>query len=245
MAVAHTFAGARVEAAGPGLELAGAVLGAVFTLGLFMGISHFETKESAEAPLDIVELRAISIPMDTPPPRPMEALAVGPAASPFAGLDIGPSESDVKIAVLPPDLEQFIPAPKAAPAATIQVSQLFTEFRPTMDLAPDFSRVFQQSEVDKIPTVLSRPLPIIPSHVRRGASTLRVVMLLLVDQNGSVRSVRVLDSSGNPEFDAIIARDAHEAWQFTPAIKKGKRVRCLVQQTTRVNWTGSASPFEP
>jgi TonB family protein len=244
MAVAHTFAGERVEAGGPGLELAGAVLGAVFTFGLFMGISHFETKDPSEQPVDIVEMRAVSIPMDAPPPRPVEASAVANTSSPLAGLEVAPSESDVKIAVVPPDLEQFIPATKAAPAAAIEVSQLFTEFRPTMDLAPDFSRVFQQSEVDKIPTVLSRPLPIIPSHVRGGASTLRVVMLLLVDQNGSVRSVRVIDSSGNPEFDAIIARDAQEAWLFTPAIKKGKRVRCLVQQTTRVNWSGSATPFE-
>ena len=107
------------------------------------------------------------------------------------------------------------------------------------------TQLFQQSEVDKIPTVLSRPNPIIPSWVRQGAESLRVVMLLLVDQNGAVKSVRVLESSGNPEFDAIITRDALEAWVFTPAIKKGKRVRCLVQQYTRVNWTGSRSPFEP
>ena len=238
-------AGVRIANGGVLFEVAGAVLGAVFTFGLFMGVSHFESNGTIEVPVAVAELHSLSIPMDAPPPRPTEVPQVANSASPLAGIDVAPSDSDVKIAVVPPDLEQFIPAPRAAPSATIEVSNLYTEFKPSMDLSADFSRIFQQSEVDKIPTVLSRPTPLIPTVVRRGATTLRVIMLILVNKNGGVESVRIIDSSGNPDFDAIIVRDVKEAWLFTPAIKRGKRVRCLVQQATRVNWTGSRSPFEP
>jgi TonB family protein len=241
--VGATYA-SRTAAGDLGLEAAGAVLSALFTFGLFMGVAHFESKSPEEEAPSFTELRALSIPMEAPPPRPTEIPQTASTASPIAGIEVGSSDSDVKIAVVPPDLEQFIPAPRAAPAATSAVTQLYTEFSPSMDLSADFSRIFHQSEVDKIPTVLSRPNPIIPSYVRQGADSLRVVMLLLVDQNGVVKSVRVLESSGNPDFDAIITRDAQEAWVFTPAIKKGKRVRCLVQQYTRVNWSGHVSPFE-
>ena len=245
MSTADSFIDLRIESGNAVLEFAGALLGAVFTFGLFLGVSHFESKKAPDPQPDFAEMRAVSIPLETPPPRPTEAPQLANSASPFAGLDIGPSESAVKIAVVPPDLEQFIPAPKAAPAAAIPVSQLYTEFKPGLDLSADFSRIFQQSEVDKIPTVLSRPNPNIPSWVRQGASTLRVVMLLLIDRRGAVESVRVIESSGNPRFDDIIVHDAKESWVFTPAIKKGRRVRCLVQQATRVNWTGGGSPFEP
>lgn len=234
----------RIGAAGGLLEAAGAALGALFTLGLFLGVAHFEVKEPDQKPVDFAELRALSVPMDAPPPRPVESIPESGGPAPFAGLDISPSDSEVKIAVVPPDLEQFIPAPRTAPAAAISISQLYTEFKPTIDLEPDFSRVFQQSEVDRIPTVLSRPNPMIPSWIRRGATTLRVNLMLLIDEEGRVRSARIIESSGNAQFDEIIARDAREVWLFTPAIRKGKRVRCMVVQPTRVNWRGGASPFE-
>jgi len=235
---------ARIAPGGAGLEALGAVLSAAFTFGLFMAVAHFEAKEPDEMPPDIVEMRALSIPMDTPPPRPTEAPPVASAASPFAGLAIGSTESNVKIAVIPADLEQFVPTSSSAPAASIQLSKLYTEFSPQMNLSADFSRVFQQSEVDQQPTVLSRPNPVIPTMVRRGADALRVVMLIVVNENGAVESVRALEASDNPEFDAIILRDIREAWLFTPAIRKGRKVKCLLQQSVRVNWSGNRLPFE-
>jgi TonB family protein len=68
-------------------------------------------------------------------------------------------------------------------------------------------------------------------------------MLIIVNTKGGVDNVRVIDSSGNPEFDAILIRDVRESWVFKPAAKKGRRVRCLLQQTVRVNWE-AGSPFE-
>lgn len=229
------------QAAGEALS---ALLGAGFTLGLFLAIAHFEGEGPAVMEPDILELRSVAMPLETPPPRPAEPLPVFAAASPLAGLEIAASDSEVKIAVVPPDLDQFMPAPVAAPAAAIQPAQLYTEFRPRMEISGDFSRVFQQHEVDQRPAVVARPTPFIPPAVRGNAETLRVTVLIVVDPRGAVGSVRILNSSGNEQFDAIIVRDIREAWVFSPAVRRGRKVSCLLQQSVRVNWDGRRSPFE-
>ena len=49
-------------------------------------------------------------------------------------------------------------------------------------------------------------------------------------KNGTASSVRVVRSCGTPALDEIAARSVREDWEFTPAIKRGKPVRCYVQQ---------------
>ena len=68
-------------------------------------------------------------------------------------------------------------------------------------------------------------------------------LMVLIDTHGAVTNIRVLQPSGNKYFDEIILRDIREAWVFSPAVKKGHKVRCLLQQNVRVSWT-NASPFE-
>ncbi len=218
------------------------ILGGAFTLALFVGVALFQAVEAPEPEADIADLRAMSLPMDTPPPRPVETAPAETAATPFAGLEIGASESPVRIAVVPPDLSQLMPVTTTAPAAKIEPARLHTEFKPKTEIAGDFSRIFQQHEVDQRPTVLSRPNPHVPSQVRGNAESLRISVLILIDTNGSVGSIRVLQASGNRHFDEIILRDVRESWVFTPAVKKGRKVRCLVQQNVRVVWRGG-NPF--
>jgi TonB family protein len=142
-----------------------------------------------------------------------------------------------------PDLMSLMPDVQIAPSATIQQENLYSSLKPQIDSGlGDFNRVFQQHEVDEKPTVLARPNPVVPRYVRGTAKALRVSMLIVVDTKGGVDSVRVLDSSGNEEFDAILIRDVRESWVFKPASKKGRRVRCLLQQTVRVTWE-AGSPF--
>lgn len=227
--------------------LAGEVLslaaGAAFTLGLFLAVAGFEDAGPPPVEADFADLRALSLPLEAPPPRPLEAPPAGESAAPFAGLEIGPTESPVKIAVVPPDLRELIPAPAAAPAAVIQPARLYTDFKPRTELGGDLSRIFQAHEVDKKPSVISRPAPRIPPLVRDRAETLRVTLLVVIDPRGAVTSIRILQSSGNPRFDAIIVGDVRDAWVFSPAVKRGKNVRCMIQQSVRVNWS-SDSPFE-
>lgn len=219
------------------------LLGAGFTLGLFLSVAHFEALEPPAPPVDFMELRAMSLPLDTPPPRPAETPPVAAGASPFAGLEIGASESPVRIAVVPPDLSALMPVTTSAPAARIEPAQLYTEFKPRTEIAADFSRIFQQHEVDQRPSVVSRPKPYIPPVVRGNAQSLRISVLILIDTRGAVGSVRVLQGSGNEHFDKIILYDISHSWVFSPAMKKGHKVRCLVQQNVRVVWEGG-SPFD-
>lgn len=225
-------------------EVLSVLAGLAFTGGLFFGIAHFEHTGAGEPPVEIEDLRMMSIPVDPPPPRVVEQPPAAEAAAPFAGLEIGATDSPVKIAVMPPDIAALMPVTDVAPAAVIQSSQLYSSFKPKMDLAVDFNRVFQHTEVDQKPTVLSRPNPRIPKHVRKDAEMLRVSLLVLIDARGGVSSVRVLKPSGNEAFDQIVAQSVRTEWAFTPATKHGRKVRCLLQQAVTVTWKrGGGDPF--
>jgi TonB family protein len=219
------------------------LLGAGFTLLLFIAVAHFAGTGDEPAEPDMVDLRAMAVPLEAPPPRPVETPVEQPAALPFAGLEIAAAESPVRIAVVPPDLAALLPVNSNAPAARIDPARLYTEFKPHTEIGGDFERIFQQYEVDQRPAIVSRPKPSVPGAVRGGADSLRIALLILVDTRGAVSNVRVLQGSGNKYFDAIIVRDVREAWVFSPAMKKGHRVRCLVQQNVVVKWNG-ASPFD-
>lgn len=241
---ATTVALPRDEAGdGPLTELASLALGAAFTGLLFLGVAHFETPAPAEPAPDLAELRVMTVPPETPPPRPVETTDVPVSAVPFAGLEIGASESAVHIAVVPPDLATLVPVDTIAPAAKIEPARLYSEFKPRTEIDSDFGRIFQPEEVDQRPIAVSRPKPAIPAVVRGTAKSLRIVVLVLIDTHGAVTSTRVLQSSGNKYFDEIIVGDIQKVWVFSPAMRRGRKVRCMVQQNVRVEWTAS-NPFE-
>jgi TonB family protein len=213
-------------------------IGLLITAGLFTAIAFFE-RPASERPEPLIEdLRSISVPFDTPPPKPIETSTAPEApATPLSGIEIASTESPVKITVLPPELDALVPSTDQ-PLAVLQ--PLSVDSRPKGQLASlgESNRIYQSSEVDRPPTVLSRPNPRVPSFVRQNAISLRVSMLALIDKEGVVTDVRLLESSGNPMFDKIIMRDVKDYWVFSPAVKNKKNVRCLAQQSVRVKWEG-------
>jgi protein TonB len=216
-------------------------LGAGFTVLIFLGIARFDLTEPMEPPADIMDLRAISLQEPPPPPRDMPQEAV-PVEAILTGFDPGPSESPVQIAVTPPDLEALLPPPPMAPPAVIQAGRLYVDLKPKMDLTAPGDHIFQMAEVDQVPQVLNRVSPTIPTSVRQGAATLRASLVFVVDASGEIRNVRLASSSGNSDFDAIILGNIKE-WTFSPAVRKGKKVRCLLQQAVIIKWSGG-SRFE-
>ncbi len=218
-------------------------LGAGVTLLLFVGVARFDGQAPTAPEPDLTELHVASLPPEIPPPRPAETPPVAATAQPFAGLETGANASPVRIAVVPPDLSRLLPVDTIAPAAKIEAAKLYTELKPRIELNDDASRIYQAAEVDQRPEALSRPKPFIPPIVRNFAKSLRVFVVVLIDARGAVKNVRVLESSGNPYFDAIIVRDIQDAWVFSPAVKNGQKVRCLIQQNVRVEWV-SSSHFE-
>ncbi|HUG09423.1 MAG TPA: TonB family protein [Opitutaceae bacterium] len=234
--------GARQAA---GEESVGLLIGAAFTFTLFFGLAHFENFGTAEPVAEIEELRMVAMPIEPPPPPPKtEEIAPMPEEMlPFSGLEVGATDSPVSVAVVPPDLEMMFPA-SAIPRARIQFGIVHADLKPRADAEFSVRHVFQVSEVDQRPRSIVRTSPVIPAGVRGNAATLRVGLLLLIDQNGKVESARVTESSGNPQFDSIVADTVIHEWLFTPALRRGKKVRVLAQQPFRVTWSGNKSPFE-
>lgn len=222
------------------VEAASLVLGTTATIGLFFAIAHFKGGNH-EAPAAIEEMKVLSLPPE-PPPKIFVPSTPVEVALPFAGLEVAASDSPVKIAVLPPDLDAMVPKSRIPPSAVIQTTQLFPDLKPKMNISVDFQRIFQPSEVDQRTAVLSRPDPRWPHGTSKDVHTLKLTFLLIVNVNGSAEGIRLLTSSGNPEFDQEVEAQIRDAWVFSPALKNGKRVRCMVQQTVVVSSNGS-SPF--
>ena len=223
------------EPGSPGQTILCLVLGAAFTLALFLGMAHFGTITATAPPAGIEDLRAVALPFEPPPPR-----VAPPDSEPSAeittvtGFDLSPSDSPVKIAVSPPNLNDLTPKYQVAPPAVIQIGRLYGEFKPKMDLSTDLQHVYQRSEVDTPPLVLFRAVPSIQRRLFQNATVLRLTLLFVVETNGAITNVRISKSSGNPEVDTIVADTVQNDWGFNPATKKGRKVRCLLEQPFRI-----------
>lgn len=226
-------------------EIAGWLIGGGFTFALFFALAHFENFGAAAPVVAIEDIRMAGAFLEPPPPPPKieEHTPTSEAALPLAGLEIAAAESPVSIAIVPPDLESLVPATSDAPRASVQFALLHTDLKPKANIEADVRHVFQSAEVDQRPRALVRTVPPIPPDVRGSASTLRVGLILLIGADGKAESARVAESSGNPRFDAIVARTVQNEWMFSPAIRRGKKVRVLAQQPFRINFNGSGSPL--
>jgi TonB family protein len=211
-------------------------LGAGFTLALFLGMAHVGRINQAAPPADIEDLRSVSLPFQPPPPPRVTPADPEPVSdiSTVTGFDFSPSDSPVKIAVSPPNLNDIAPSNQVAPTAYIQIGRLYGEFKPKMGFSIDLQHVYQKSEVDTPPTMLYRAAPPISRRLFKDASVLRLTLLFVVETNGAITNVRMSKSSGSPEADAIVMETVQHDWGFTPAVKKGRKVRCMLMQPFRL-----------
>ncbi len=224
----------------------GWLAGIGFTCALFFGLAHLENFGTRDAPVEFDDLRVVSLPFapPPPPPPPLEQPAeVSADLPPLAGLEPGASDSPVRIAVVPPDLEALLPPSTIPPRAAVKFGRLHTEMKPRVDIEFEAQHVFQTAEVDQAPRAVVREVPAVPRELFPESRTLRVVLLLVIDQQGRAISARVAETSGQPTFDSIVAQTVIDAWEFSPAIRRGKKVKCLAQQAFRIN-LGARSRFE-
>jgi TonB family protein len=219
-------------------------LGCTFTL--FFGMAHFENVGIGDPAVDIEDARMVAAPFEPPPPPPVytttepaTALEQLPA---FAGIDVARSDSPVQIAVVSQEFDGFMPGAQLPPKALVPFTYLHTELKPRAEIEIDSRRVYQISEVDQLPRAVVRVAPTVAAEVFGGKSSLRVVLLIVIDANGRALSTRIAESSGKPAFDAIVAQTVNDRWEFSPAIRRGRSVKCLAQQPFRVS-RGGGSPF--
>jgi TonB family protein len=217
--------------------------GSALTFGLFFAIARFESVRPVAPPSDIEDLRIMSAITEPPPPKPEERPEQQESVTPLTGIEIASSESPVKLAVVPPDLDKIIPSSELPPKATIQFSQLLTDLKPKAGISADFDHIYQQNEVDQVPTALVKTIARVTKRDRDEAEQLRTTLVLIIDTEGAVTSIRVLKGSGNAKFDKIVLECVRDEWEFSPAVRKGKKVRCMVQQLVWYKWTEGGSPF--
>ncbi len=227
----------RGIAVGVGVGCAAAILSV-------LAATRFDSSEEAK-PEEAFVVRRVSVPLDAPPPIevievPVAVGAVGPlrleiAAAPAGALQIQVPEDA-------PLLRVEESPPPARPSVDARFDIANTSFRPAMDFAEMDSRhVFERNEVDQPPLVLQRVEPRIGDSEARGVATPRTTVLLIVNTDGSVGDLRVVQSSHDARFDRRVV-EAIRYWQFSAAVRKGRKVRCWVQQSITIR-VSDASPF--
>jgi len=194
---------------------------------------------------EIYTAHLVTLPFDEPPPPPREQAPPepGPIVGPMQ-LEITPeAASAVHIHVpdfLPLEAEMPPPPARAVVAARFDLAHSITRPMDVDDLAA--RRIFSRNEVDQRPMVVYRVTPKLSDQRVSKMATPRVGLLLVVNTDGSVGDVRLMHSSGEEDFDQTTIEAVRE-WQFSPAILKGRKVRCWVEQMVSVKLSG-ATPFE-
>jgi len=218
--------------------------GLAFTFLLFFALAHVEDVGGQAPAVEIEDMPVVSIPFEPPPspPKVAEAVQAPQELMPLVGIDVEASDSPVKVAVVPSDLEALIPSARIPPNAMVDLG-FHTDFRPNTEVGFDFHRVYQQTEVDERPHAVVRVAPKVPTALFGAASMLRVTLLLVIDTDGRAASTQVMKSSGKPAFDGLVAQTVKDQWLFSPAIRRGKKVRCLAEQAIRIDLPGG-SPFD-
>jgi TonB family protein len=222
-----------------GKEAASWTAGFAVTFALFFAIAHLENigGTAAKSP-EILDLPMISIPPETPPPsqRTVEPPRAEETLPMLTGLELEntgnpANDSPVKVVVLPPDLEALMAKQHGQMPALASIGRFSTNTKPQVGVEKvDALHVYQASEVDQRPTAVVRTVPRLWPVVYLWGPSLTVVLLLRIDTDGRVENARVLQSCGHPDFDEVVADCMRDHWLFSPALKRGRKVRCLVQQ---------------
>lgn len=217
--------------------------GSGITLLLFIGMAHFQDESPAAKVDDLADLHVVQSIVDPPPPKVDEHPVEVAEVIPLSGLEIASSDSPVKLSVVSPDLAKIIPTTDIPPPANIPFARLYSDLRPRSNISSDMERVYMPNEVDKAPFAELKYIAHVTRQARDDADELRAMFELVIDTEGIVRSLRVLESSGNKEFDTILGQCLRHDWVFSPAIKNGKPVKCIVDQLVWYKWT-VGSPFK-
>jgi TonB family protein len=225
----------RTRLVDEGLSLLG---GAAFTLALFLSVAKFAGGTSS-VQAEPEELRLVSSIEEPPPPEPQLQTPTEAVSIPLTGIEIhAVADSAVKVSVVPPDLDKIIPPDDLPPKATIQFDQIITDLKPKSAIG-NLEHIYQQNEVDQAPSAVVKTIAAVPHRVREDVTELKVVLLLIIETDGGVSGIRIFKTSGNAQFDAIVLDCVRDEWVFSPAVKKGRKVRCMVQQTVWYKWTES------
>lgn len=208
-------------------HLASLGIGVVASCVIFYGLSRVQKTADAEPPPPLDDLREIAMPFEPPPPPVVRQTEVPPIASNnLIVIEAGRSESVVKLPALPEIVPESVPRVLGVPRIDFSAK----EFKPSeVDSEFESRRVYDRREVDQPCVPLVKVRPEFTQFMLRAADRPQVVYLFIVNRDGSVEGLRLLQSSGNTHLDKACAQ-ALVDWKFAPAIRRGRKVRQWVQQ---------------
>ncbi len=150
---------------------------------------------------------------EAPPPRPSRAAR---APRPNLATDMSALGAGVALFDAPAALEDLTAAMLAGGSDADQM-------------------VMTEETVDTQPQPLpSNRQPVPPPDAQRKRVSGHVVLRMLIDEQGSVQDVRIIESDPPGFFDASVL-EAARSWRFSPATYRGKPVTLRVDQTIRFN----------
>ena len=95
--------------------------------------------------------------------------------------------------------------------------------------------VMSEGSVDKAPVASQRSAMEYPKAAKKKGIRGYVLLNLLIDKNGNVAKVKVLESEPAGVFDAV-ATEGVKSWHFTPGEYKGKPVKVWAKQKIRFDF---------
>lgn len=216
----------------------GIATGIGFTGGIVLLLTWFSQPPVMPVEEEIQEIRAVDIP--EPPPPPPQTMSVGTPLPPAPMIfEESPSTSSVRIAPTPIPIAPLLTVTR--PSLSLQFDFNPGDFRPGGgDYEPDVNHVFQRSDVDQQVVAVFKKAPRLSTNLLKEIKNPRVTVLFVVNTDGTVENVRLLRGQ-HPEFDRLII-EAISEWRFRPAMRKGKKVRCMTELPVYVKPPAS-NPF--
>jgi len=206
---------------------------AVVCCVIFVGIIQLQKTKTIHNVLVFDELETVILPSPPAPPPRYEKMETPP---PPDLLNVRPNAFDATLEIAYHPQESFQPVqPSIEPQISFDVAGLKPGFDGSVK-----RQVYQKHEVDQAPLPIYKKIPKLSADVLKGVDIRRVLIMYIVDTDGSVENVSLLGSA-EPDFDRVVLAAAAR-WRFKPAIKDGEKVRCWIKQAVQVK-TGSANPF--
>jgi TonB family protein len=203
------------------------------------GLAYFSRTPESLPEEEDEEIRSVEIPEPPPPPPPTPSREGTPLPPAPLIFEEAPSTSSIRIAPTPVPIAPLIT--DVRPSFSLQFDFSPGQFRPEGgDWEADVSHVFQRSEVDQQVVAIFKKAPNIPTPLLKEVKNTRVRVLMVVNTDGTAENVRLIKGS-HPEFDRLVV-EALAEWRFRPAMRKGKKVRCLAEVPVYVK-PPSVSPF--
>lgn len=229
----------NVSAAAPELPHPGwasrgfvAIGGVAVSLLILLGLHLVQRAPVTTPPVETRELHAISLP---PPPPPPPMVASEPPPPQLMEMVPLPTASPVRFALTINPVD--VPSIQAQP----RIEFARDAFKPTSrELGDVENRVYNVRDVDRLPIPVFRKQPRVPLGMLRSAKSPMVRLTFVVSTTGAVENVRVVQADPL-EMGELVAAAVRE-WQFEPAMKDGRKVRCVVIQPVRLH-APSGNPF--